>query len=248
MAEEKWVDVGSAEELASNTITPRARGDDADRARPSRRRASARSPASATTSAARSARAASTATTSSARGTTGSSTARTGRGRAGLRGRPRARRTRRRSRTAASSSTPTPRTPRAQEPARAAPAGARRPSARPARCASSGISTTVMDRANPRYSTSEALLDAALAHAARGARRRDAAASASRAQVPRLRGLLLEERARLHLAVLDHPDGPERPARPGLRGARPLGRRHPGRDADPLGRARARSTTRWSSA
>ncbi len=54
--------------------------------------------------------------------------------------------------------------------------------------------------------------------------------------VPALRGLLLEERARLHVALLDHPDGPERPARPRLRGDRPLGRRDPRLDADPLGR------------
>ena len=64
---------------------------------------------------------------------------------------------------------------------------------------------------------------------------RDAPAAAQRAQVPALRGLLLEERAGLHLALLDHADGSRRPARPGLRGDRPLGRRDPGRDADPLG-------------
>ncbi len=57
-----------------------------------------------------------------------------------------------------------------------------------------GISTTVMDRANPRYSTSEALLAHALAHARTDARRRDAADPPRRAQLPRLRGLLLEER------------------------------------------------------
>ncbi len=54
--------------------------------------------------------------------------------------------------------------------------------------------------------------------------------------VPPLRGLLLEERAGLHLALLDHADGSGRPARPGVRGDRALGRRDPGRDADPLGR------------
>ena len=62
-----------------------------------------------------------------------------------------------------------------------------------------------------------------------------------------LRGLLLQERSRLHLAVLDHADGRVRPAGPGVRSGRALGGRRPARDADPLGRAPARSTTRWSS-
>src|SRR6185295_5664488 len=64
---------------------------------------------------------------------------------------------------------------------------------------------------------------------------RDAADPPARARVPPLRGLLLEELPRLHLALLDHPDGPLRSARPGLRGAHPLGGRDPRRDADPLG-------------
>ncbi len=71
---------------------------------------------------------------------------------------------------------------------------------------------------------------------AAGSGRRVAADPAGRAQLLRLRGLLLEERQGLHLAVLDHPDGRGRSARPRLQGARPLGRRDPGRDADPLGR------------
>ena len=70
-----------------------------------------------------------------------------------------------------------------------------------------GISTTVMDPAFPRYSTSEALLDTALEAAGPRARRRVACDSA-RSQIPRLRGLLLEERPCLHLALLDHADGP----------------------------------------
>ena len=57
-----------------------------------------------------------------------------------------------------------------------------------------------------------------------------------RSQVPRLRRLLLEGGARLHLAVLDHPDGRQGPDGPGLRGAGALGRRGHRRDADPLGR------------
>ena len=66
--------------------------------------------------------------------------------------------------------------------------------------------------------------------------RRDPADPAQRAQVPRLRGLLLEIGARLHLAVLDHADGFERPDGPRLRGAGALGRRDHRRLADPLGR------------
>ena len=89
----------------------------------------------------------------------------------------------------------------------------------------------------------------ALAHArARGAGLRDATAAPQRAQVPPLRGLLLEERAGLHLAVLDHADGPRRSARSGLRGDRALGRRVPGRRRRSAGAAPRASTTRWSSA
>ena len=70
-----------------------------------------------------------------------------------------------------------------------------RSSAAPGRCALAGISTTGMDIANPRFSGSDHLLGHAL-KAGRGARRRDAAHPAQRTQVPRLRGLLFEERAR----------------------------------------------------
>ena len=66
--------------------------------------------------------------------------------------------------------------------------------------------------------------------------RGNAVAQAQRSQVPCLRRVLLEGRASLHLAVLDHADGPERRTRPRLRGAGTLGRCHHRRDADPLGR------------
>jgi hypothetical protein len=65
---------------------------------------------------------------------------------------------------------------------------------------------------------------------------RSQARAPRRARVPGLRGLLLEERVGVHLALLDHADGPRRPARPRLRGSRPLGGRRPRRDAHPLGR------------
>ena len=71
-----------------------------------------------------------------------------------------------------------------------------------------GISTTVMDAANPRFSGSDHLLGQALAKR-RELGRRDAADPAQRAEVPRLRGLLFEGGAGLHLAVLDHADGCE---------------------------------------
>ena len=99
-----------------------------------------------------------------------------------------------------------------------------------------GISTTAMNLDYP------ALLHLRRA-AGRGARARPgdrlrhAADPAARALLPPLRGLLLEVGARLHLALLDHADGPRGPARPRLRGAGALGRRVRDRDADPLGRA-----------
>ena len=163
-------------------------------------------------------------------------------GRARLRGGRGAASTPRGSRTAASTSTSNPRTPRKRKPHEPHPL-ARRPERHDGPPRVVGISTTAMDAANPRYSTSDALLEHSLAHAAESLGVRDAAAPAQRAQVPPLRGLLLEERAGLHLAVLDHADGSRRPARPRLRGDRALGRRDPGVDADPLGRRRA-STSR----
>jgi nitrite reductase/ring-hydroxylating ferredoxin subunit len=88
-----------------------------------------------------------------------------------------------------------------------------------------GISTTAMDAANPRFSGSDHLLDHALkAAAAEGAEKR----------LIRLNDLKF--RACLHLAVLDHADGRERPDGPRVRGDRALGGRHHHRLADPLGR------------
>ena len=78
-----------------------------------------------------------------------------------------------------------------------------------------GISTTAMDEANPRFSGSDHLLEHAV-RAAQSARRGDQTDPPQRAQVPHLRGVLLEVGARLHLAVLDHPDGCVRPDGSGL--------------------------------
>ena len=47
--------------------------------------------------------------------------------------------------------------------------------------------------------------------------------------------LLLEERARMHLALLDHADGLDGPDGCRLRSGRSLGRRNPGSDADTMG-------------
>ena len=69
-----------------------------------------------------------------------------------------------------------------------------------------------MDEHYPRYSTSEVLLEHALEHAKEKHELRNAADPAQRPQVPPLRGVLLQERARLHLALLDHADG-SRPTR-----------------------------------
>ncbi len=71
---------------------------------------------------------------------------------------------------------------------------------------------------------------------AHGARRRGEDDPAQRPQVPQLRGLLLQGREGLHLAVFDHLDGQDRPARPGVRNGGALGRYPADRHADPLGR------------
>ena len=84
--------------------------------------------------------------------------------------------------------------------------------------------------------TSDELLAAALGHSGEKLDCEHQMIKLQRSLVSLLRGLLLEERQRLHLAVLDHPDGRRRPARPGLRSDRPLGGRHPRRDAHSLGR------------
>jgi nitrite reductase/ring-hydroxylating ferredoxin subunit len=76
------------------------------------------------------------------------------------------------------------------------------------------ISTTVMDRNAPRYSTSDDLLEAALA---------GAATDGCETRMIRLNSLDFEacqgfysKHARLHLALLDHPNEPEGPVRSGL--------------------------------
>ena len=69
-----------------------------------------------------------------------------------------------------------------------------------------GISTTAMNLEYPRYSTSDELLEVALAHAQEH-RLQHATDPAARALLPPLRGLLLEIGAGLHLALLDHADG-----------------------------------------
>ena len=133
-------------------------------------------------------------------------------------------------------STPTPRTPRAQEAAPAAPARAAGARASPARSAWSAsrpprwTARTRATRPPTRCSTH------AVAHARRGARRRDAADPARRAAAS------APARATTRRAPRPAP-GPARSRRwtrttswTGLRGARALGRRDPGRDADPLGR------------
>ena len=99
-----------------------------------------------------------------------------------------------------------------------------------------GISTTAMDAKNPRFSTSEHLLQRGARACRIGARRGNEADQAQRSQLPQLRGLLLQGGQGLHLAVLGHLHGPDRPARPGVRNGRALGRHPAGRDADPLGR------------
>jgi len=110
-----------------------------------------------------------------------------------------------------------------------------------------GISTTAMDAKNPRYSTSDALLASAL----EGARTQCGAevrlVKLNDLAFPELRRLLLEVCAGLHLAVLDHADGCQDRMVEVYELVVALGRRADRRDAHPLG-ARARSTTRWSSA
>ena len=84
-----------------------------------------------------------------------------------------------------------------------------------------GISTTVMHPEHARYSTSDALLETAVAHArTRGCE----------AEIIYLRKLnfrhcegYYSKSARVYLAVLDYPDGPDGPTRPRLRGGRALG-------------------------
>ncbi len=67
-----------------------------------------------------------------------------------------------------------------------------------------GISTTVMNRDEPRYSTSERLLGVGARPRIGATGRRDPADPSERPAVPQLRGLLLPERGVLHVAVHDH--------------------------------------------
>ena len=78
-----------------------------------------------------------------------------------------------------------------------------------------GISTTAMDQQAPRYSGSDDLLNSR-AQGRRRRRLRNPADQAQRSEIPCLRGILLEKRARLHLAVFDHPDACRRRTRRGL--------------------------------
>ena len=151
-------------------------------------------------------------------------------------------------RTGVCSSIVQPRDAAPQAPARAAPAGAPGPSARPGRCACSASRPTAMDRANPRYSTSDALLGRrrCSTRRARSAPRRRLIRLA-RAQVPRLRGLLLEERARLHLALLDHADGSRATSSTASTRRSCTGPTSSSSRRRSAGARRARSTTRWSS-
>ncbi len=71
-----------------------------------------------------------------------------------------------------------------------------------------GISTSPMDEANPRFSGSDHLLRQALEFLHQP-RRREPHAPTQRAEIPRLRRLLFEIGACVHLAMLDHADGPK---------------------------------------
>ena len=104
------------------------------------------------------------------------------------------------------------RRPRAGDPPQQAAACAA--PARPAGRAGTGAGAGAGDLDDGHGPGVSALLD--LGRAARQgaggrrrARRRDPERPPARLEVPRLRGLLLEGRPRLHLALLDHPDGPE---------------------------------------
>ena len=97
-----------------------------------------------------------------------------------------------------------------------------------------GLSTTAMDADNPRFSTSDALLESAMRHAT-DRRRRHPSRPPARSRLSRVRGELLQGVARLHVAVRDHRARPGGPAHAGVRGTGALGRRRADRDADPVG-------------
>ncbi len=159
------------------------------------------------------------------------------RGRAGLRGRSRSRATN--SKVEAGTAVGQPR--RGHAAARASPTP--HPLARPIRREDGTAPRRSASRPRrwtpptPRFSTSDALLESALEHA--GARsgaetRLDHRSGSSRSA--HCEGYYSKSGPRLHVALLDHPDGSAGPAGPGLRGDRPLGATCPGRHPDPLGR------------
>ena len=120
--------------------------------------------------------------------------------------------------------------------ARAASADARRPTRAPGPLRVGGISTTAMDPEEPALLHLRTLAERRAGARGRGARRRDANDPAQRPASSATAKAITQGRQGLHLAVLDHLDGPDRPARPGLRDGRALGRHPADRHADPLGR------------
>ena len=99
-----------------------------------------------------------------------------------------------------------------------------------------GLSTTAMDAGNPRYSTSDALLEHAIAHAGSA---RDAETRLVRLRDLDFRpceGNYSKASHALHLALRHHRARTGRPAHRGLRGTGALGRRGAHLDLDPLGR------------
>jgi len=77
-----------------------------------------------------------------------------------------------------------------------------------------GISAAVMNVEFPRYSHPK--IYSGIARLCRLVKHRNALDPSQRSALPRLRRLLLEERACLHLALHDHADGSRRSARRGL--------------------------------
>ena len=97
-----------------------------------------------------------------------------------------------------------------------------------------GISTTVMDRKYPRFSTSDALLETALEHA------RTLGCGTDLIRLDELRFQACDGYYSKSAHACTWPCSitqmdPDGPVRPRLRGVRPLGRRGAHRDADPLG-------------
>ena len=121
--------------------------------------------------------------------------------------------------------------------ARAASAGAQARARRAGRSAWSGSRPPPWTPPIPRYSTSDALLEHALEHAARrrsGCETRLHPPAASSSSAP-ARATTRRARSACTWPCSITQMDPERPARSRLRGDRALGRRDPGRDADPLG-------------